>query len=520
MKIDEFKGSLPDVVNGLPPQPEVEEATGHASTAGEESSLALEKSSDDAAFVLTGKGPLSASVEMVDITRATMRCAVEPWRIAEDVEAHKKRTCAGKKSCSACQLISALYKAQTEVAGAMNLVARELYAVDAALLDAFRIKHGRGPKGKELEFCSWKGDGTGYQRVRKAYPELLSGIAAALTREVTVKWMKDRWSVLVKCEKGPAFYRDSAPIPLRAADCKLVETDVRDVFHLGFSLTSGRIGSRGKEFVLPIRCKDQKQYNALHRIAAGTDRMGQIEIARDSRSDKWFLRVAYKRRVAMVSGGKAAAINRGIVCILAAVVSSGESTLEDGVAIEKHLAQLTRRRHEFQNAWRLSSRKGRGRVHTLAPLKALEDAGERWRKTRLQEIARQTAKWLQARGVTRVYFDDFKDIRNSDVKLLDGGKPVWDRIQRWPYFQMGTRLRACLQEYGIGVIVVDPQRNSLTCPVCKHVQDGPVTSRKWKCPKCGHRDHTDLIFCKNSLAKGEHLRAAKLAGAESPEDPT
>jgi IS605 OrfB family transposase len=494
-----LKGFSRDVVNGLPPQPETEEAPGHAGTAGEVSPGALGKSTDDGAFVLTRESPLSAST--ASITRATMRIAIEPWRLAADQEAHRKRTCA--TDCGACRLVKALYKAQLEVAGAMNLVSRYVYVRDAVLLDAFRAEHGRAPKGKELEFNAWKGQDSGYGLVRKSYPALASGISASLSREVVVKWMRDRWNVLVRCEKAPAFYRDSAPIPLRAADVQLHEIDTqRDVFHLGFSLSSGRIG-KGKEFVLPLRAKDQRQYNALHRIAVGIDRMGQVEIMRDSRSEKWFLRIAYKRLVAKVEGGKAAAINRGITCILACVTETGESTIEDGRAIEAHLAQLTARRHEFQRAWRLSSRKGRGRVRTLAPLKKLEDKGERWRKTRLQEIARQTAKWLQARGVTIVYFDDFKDIRNADVKLLDGGKPIWDRIQRWPYFQMGTRLRACLEEYGIAVVEVDPTRNTTTCPVCKHVQSGTITSRNWKCQKCGHRDHTDLVFCKNALVKGQ-----------------
>ncbi len=463
----------------------------------------------DASSLATTPGtPEIKPAERKEIVRATMPLAIEPWRLAQDQEAHKKRTCGGKAECKACELVDALFRTQRQLSGAMNLVARRLYLDDAAVYDAFLLEHGREPTGKELRFPP---PTNVYQLARTAYPEILSGVVASSSKKVQDKWWKERWDVLVRRTRAAAHYKDTMPIALPMQSIRLRETEIRDLFELHCSLSAGRLtGPKGKEFVIPIRAKDSRQYTALRKLTLGEYRVGEVTLERDRRN-KWHAKVAYKRKIEEAKGDTIAAINRGILNIVAVVLSDGQSRLVDGNDIEAHLSHLHERRKSFQRNYPTSSRRGRGRNHALRPLQRMEEKGERWRKTRLQTIARELARWMSERGVVRVYIEDFAGIRDQDVELLDGGKLVWDRIQSWPYHQMGTRLASCCEELGIEVVSgVDPAYVSQTCPKCGVVtpaDDERKISRMFKCPGCKLFRPIDVVAAMNLLLRGEALRA-------------
>jgi hypothetical protein len=184
-----------------------------------------------------------------------------------------------------------------------------------------------------------------------------------------------------------------------------------------------------------------------------------------------------------------------------------------------------------------SNRIGHGRPRALRTIEHLAGVGERWRQTRCQVIARRLATWLADRGVSRVYLDDFTGIRDSPPETLDAKDPkrqqwIWERIQEWPYYQLGMRLEACLMEYGIECIKQEVVGNSMHCPQCFYEDAANKDLRNWKltCKNparssrgrvgCGYSRHLDVAFCANALLRSRGsatLRSAVNGSAELPE---
>lgn len=440
------------------------------------------------------------TTETIEIVRATMRFAVEPWRMAQDPEAHnervgKVRQCGGSEGgCHGCQLADALYDAQRSVAGAMNLIARHHERRDGALYQDLKLA------GEELKLGTLLRDG--YRLARSAYPELLSGIVASASKIVEDKWSQQRWKILAYNERSPSRWTsDNAPIPLRHADVNLTESeDSRDLFFLEFSTAAARADRRRKQWRLPIRSKDQAQYKILHALVTGEVRLGAMQLQRDRRH-KWHLRIAYARRAPLPAGNTQwAAVNRGIVVFLAVVTEKDKVWLYDGHDIEAYLAQMQARRKQYQRTYKVSGRKGHGRNRALQPIDFLSGKATRWRQTRAQTIARETARHLKDSRVTHLALEDFKGIRDGAVELLEGGKPVWDRIQTWPYFELGQRLRACCEELGIVVVEISAAFSSRTCPECGVVQKSQGVKRTFVC-SCGFKRQIDTVTAMNQITK-------------------
>lgn len=482
--------------------------------AGEVSRGPLGDRGDDAPTIPTPGDGMEAPLESLEheITRATMWLQIEPWRLAEDPDAHRSRTCAGKAGCSSCALISVLYKAQQDCAAVANRIARHHWLTDGEVLDKVRAKNaGEDPRWKDVEFEKTYG----YPLTAPWAESLQGGIRSALAKSVDDKWRRERWSVLVRHEHGFAGYRETLPIPLRAADVRLIETETRDLFELHCSISPGRhVG--GKQFKIPLRAKDPRQYAYLRAIARGEWKQGEVKISRDRRN-RWGVRISYKRRVPVIKDtGVAMGINRGIINFLALATNAGEDHLHAGHEIEAKLREYTARRHQRQRAYALSGRRGRGRKKALAPIEPLQAKGSRWRQTRIQTIAKEALKWAQARNVTRVYIEDFTGIRDTTLELDPGTKPIWERVQSWPYYQLQSALVSVFEQAGITEVhVVSATNISRRCPQCEHVHDEPKINRVFVCAKCGHKQHVDVVAALNVITKGEQLRADGKLGVKT-----
>jgi hypothetical protein len=496
-------------------QPDMTHASGANGSTGvreEDNQEALANTRDDAGRISsgTGTGPKGAAGTLEpstvsEIVRSTMLVPAEPWRLAEDRDAHAKGACGRRDTCPACALQYVLVRTQSHCAAIANLIARKLEREDGAAHEEALLRGGAKIAAQEWPSYSLNT----YALARSAYPEVLAGTVSAIDKMVKDKWRKERFAIFARNERSSArWVSATAPIPLRRADFKLEEQAERNLFLLRFSLTSGRT-ARGKEFALPLRAKDQRMYRDLRAIARGEAQMGAAQLLRN-RQGKWGLRFAYKRLVQRVEGDKLAAINRGITCILAVVTEDSQQLIYDGYDIEAHLAATQAQRQRYQRGYKVSGRKGHGRKRALRPTDVLQEKTARWRKTRMQTIAREAARWLRDRGVSRVLVDDLEGIRDGAVELLDGGKPVWDRIQRWPYYEMGSRLVACLEEYGIGAEKRPVPFASRDCPQCGEAHEERTVGRKFVCRGCGYSRHVDVVLGLNLIGR-ERLSEAAVA---------
>lgn len=545
---DSLVGRSPSVSdNGAPPRPEGETVDGHAGN-GEVSPSTLANSAQDGALTVhpskegdDAGGDLRTN-ESLEIVRATCKVRVDFMAYSQDKKERIK-------------LHRALDQAQRDTATVMNLVTRELWRQDSELLDRFMAEHGAEymeakkehekvlegyrekvsrykvrrkkykagelkkepkkparPKGPSPWPKPWRisfGQTEAWHMARKAVPGLMRAIAAGASKNAWDKWRKERGEALLFQTRSPPHYRTSTPIPVGRQSYAFKELSPKQ-YALSFSLRS--MGARdsdaphGHEFTLPLTAKDAHQKTMLHNLAAGTWKPCQLKLVRDRlRPHRWYVTIAYKRLVPRVEG-KIAAVNTGIIAFIAAVIEGmGDAWIYDGHDIEAFLKQIQYRRRCYQYDSKASGRGGRGRKRILKPTAPLIEKGERWRKTKCQIVARKLARWFQKHGVSLVYIDGFKGIRDGLPERLEGGKYIWDRVQEWPYYQLQTRLISCLEEYGIAYEVLDSHHISQRCPKCGivDVKNRNLRYRQLRCVSCGYRRHLDVAAAWNVMARGK-----------------
>lgn len=401
------------------------------------------------------------------------------------------------------RLTDLLYSTQRTCARVMNVCTRELWRLDAEVLDANQGKLPKPwpmPKPGGLPTSTFL-----YQLSGRVAPELPGAMRSVLSKTCAERWAKTRFDALVRQNRSPAHYRDTIPIPLRAADTKIRRTG-KDTFSITFILSSGK----GQRITLPLRVKDKHQETICKRIIAGDWRMGDVALMRD-RKNRWHVRIAYKRAVPATTDLRAAAINRGIKNFLVGVAEGTGDVIWQypGSDIVAFLKQIQARRRDYQHDVIASGRTGHGRKRTLRPIERLQEKANNWRRTKCQTIARRFALWCVSRRVGIVYVEDFSGIRNSD--LDEKNVKVWELVQEWPYYDLETRIISCLQEVGVIVVSVDSHYISQRCPSCGAVDPKHTDLKNWllRCGACGRKEHLDVAAAKNVLARGREEAAKK-----------
>lgn len=519
----ELEGAAPGIL-GPTPRALTGEGSQHGPSGEEESGDSAPETPGSRQAATTRPGDAPSSPEPFHIVRATTKWLVEPWRIAEDKEAHREGRCGGKEHCSACRVISCLALAQYEAARGANVVARALWQADGAALDQYQCEHGRLPTSKEWP----KPTLSGYQLLNRATPMLPSGVRSLIARRVTMKWNKERWDALVRLNRAPAHYRRTAPLPLRASETIVTHGTGPGEFFLHVIVLTG------EKFALPIRPRDSRQRREMTALAAGSARrreylrlpkeqkarygkivdffqagewkVGDCAIERDRRRpSRWYAKIAYTRRVDAAEAPGVVGINRGMRFFLAATTLDDDQWIAEGNDIAKTLASQQRERRERQRAIRTSSRGGRGRQRALDPIEVLRDKATDYRATKNQTIARNFARWCHKRGIGWVIVEDFEGIRDGlEESLGPGGEYIWQRIQEWPYYDLLRRVQSCLEEYGIVLVTVPPQYISQRCPRCGHEGEELRDLKEWRlrCDECGYNRHLDVAAASNVLQRG------------------
>jgi transposase len=483
----------PSSENGPTARPEAEQAERHSPEGAEGSRSALgnipqegdQQHPDDGA--LSGASPLQ-------LTRASSRFRFRMEDLGEDRP----------------RVVGMLYAARRQWAQAQNMATRIHMRGDTEALDAYWLEHGEPPKkAKQWPFYDPPKENSVYKQLRKAFPEMPSGMAASAARLARSKWRSDRYDVLVRCTKRPRHERETGAFSIRRQDWSL--TKQGNGWFLSFPLQSG--GGDGRVRI-SIDVRDAYQRNLLEQLLLWKDSKGKpnegweagdLKIEQDrKRPSKWYARISYKRLVPVKKCGKAAAVHRGIRNHLVAVIEGERKPwVVDGAEIEAYLKQYQRRRREYQNAWHTSGRKGRGRKVALRPTEPLQGKVDRWRRSTNQRHARRLVEWLVKNDVRVLFIEDLSSIRDGEPERLEGGEHVWKRVQEWPFYDVGTRIESCANEAGIVCKVVSAGYISTRCPSCETVSDDNRDLRRWRMRcECGYKRDLDQAAAENVLTRG------------------
>jgi len=454
----------------------------------------------------------TADADSIEIIRATSRFALDLRLLSPVVSKGEKRELSTQEKDAR----RTLERVATLATTARNTAMRELLRRDGALLDDFLAKNGRMPKKGEVEWPK----SYSYPVIRQACPEMASGMAATIAREVDRKWSGERIQTLIFQVRSAPHFRVGQPFPVRAQDC----TWTWDADHKRATVRANLLS--GLSYHLPIEARDAYQERILRCLASGEWKAGEVRIERDRlRPAKWYLKIAYKRKVERRTKGQAAAISLGMKFFLVSVTQDGQQWIYDGADIEAHLKRNQAMRQSYQRGVKASARVGRGRPRALKSIEHLAERSDRYRQTRCAVIARRLASWLRGRGVSRVYLGELTDIRNAlpeslAVKGAAKQQWIWERIQEWPYFRLGQSLRSALEtplphesQQAIEVIDIEQDYHSQRCPACGYTDAKNRELGRWTLwcknpekasrgrPGCGYHRHLDLAQSANALAR-------------------
>lgn len=391
-----------------------------------------------------------------------------------------------------------LYETRRAAARAANACVRALWLAEGAALDRWRQDHPEerftAQQWPDLTNSKNEGAINLYQLVRRLSPELSAGaVAAQVSHTVAQKWKQVRWKALVQEECSPPHYRNTATLHVRAQEVKITPSDQGGVL-LSFPLREGR----DQRHTVHIEPRDEHSTFLLGQIASGAWKHGTISIEEDSRRrGRWFVRIAYKRRIVAEKAVRYCAINRGLRNFLVAVTDTGATYTERGDDIEATLKSFQKQRRGYQAQSHGSNRWGHGRVRTLKPIERLLAKGERWRATRNQTLARQFGRFCVEQGVGMVFVEDFSGIRAGEPPA--GNDWIWQRIQEWPCYQLQTRIQSVLQELGIEYKLVQPQYISQQCPACGATDPDHRDLKRWRlaCSACDYNRDLDVAAAAN-----------------------
>jgi Putative transposase DNA-binding domain len=518
-------GSSAPLPIGSTPRPVAEPVTGHTGKAGEESPVTLGNrtqgapttapSSDGSIGAAASGGgageALPASKSDPDkIVRQTTRFEINLRELSDHL--NKDHVPGTKRIISPeeKELRNALWEASRLVTTVRNFTSRRIWRIDSTRLDDFLARNGHMPRKGDNFVWATPAELYSYGHACAVAPELATAITSSVTRDVEKRWKQKRFDILIRQDNGSAQqFNVGQPILIPAA-CLNIKV-VGSTLKIAFALFSGKHEGK-RRYTVTMVPRDNHQRAMLTKIASGEWRNGPALLQRDRlRPSRWYVRLAYTRLVPKRKEGIIAALNRGMRCFLVGVLATGESWIYDGNDIAAYLAQMQRRRKQYQRNAKASGRSGRGRRVILRPIKPLEGKAERWRQTKCQTIARRFAHWLADHGVHELNMEDFSGIRDDLPEKLEGGKTVWDRIQEWPFYQLGMRIRSCVEEEGITVNVLPASYDSQRCVQCGHVDEKNRNLAHWQlhCTKCGWRRHLDVANCMNRLARAQAVKSGE-----------
>jgi hypothetical protein len=539
-------GVAPSVLPNHGPiaRPEGEVATGHAPQGEEDSPEALANQetsvsipshtarkggeggidgASPAASTTTAKKRVKVERPTGTIVRATTKYEIRLDALSEAVNRGRKAGQPRQRTLEETEARDALVAVSRMVTTASNVGIRSIVRADTEALDAFQGEHGRMPVTGELTWPSFgacKADSPHYvyRTMCRAVPELSTSITTTLGKKMVTKWGQERFDAIIRQTRSAPHYRLGGPVAIPASVVRWTWDAEHGRALCTVTLFSMQRTTGVRAITIPVVARDDRQRCELEQLAAGHAnpeigwRPGEVILQRDRlHPQKWFMRVSYSRIVTERTGGKAAAINLGMRCMLAFFIEGGESDVYEARDIEAYLKQMQRRRRDRQAGYRWTDggRRGHGQPRALQSIEVLATKATNYRTTRIQTLARRLASRLAEAGVTTLYVQDFQGIRDSAPEKLATGSEarnvwIWERIQEWPYAEMQSRIVSCCEEMGIRCVTLEARYNSQRCPVCGQIDAEFRDLVRWRLRHrgCGMSRHLDVGHAMNALARG------------------
>ena len=116
----------------------------------------------------------------------------------------------------------------------------------------------------------------------------------------------------------------------------------------------------------------------------------------------------------------------------------------------------------------------------------------------------------------QVPVDDLRLIVAEELKYVKRGtkgklrKSFTNKLQRWSYAKVLSKLSRLCEERGVVFQLVDPSYTSQTCNLCGHVDRKSRQGQSFRCTGCGHVADADINAARNVLHRGVYSPSAVL----------
>ena len=131
------------------------------------------------------------------------------------------------------------------------------------------------------------------------------------------------------------------------------------------------------------------------------------------------------------------------------------------------------------------------------------------RDNRINELIN---KELKTRGINRIIIEDLKGIKQNTKSRIR--KKFNNKLQRWCYSKVVTKLERFCEENGIHLARVNPAYTSQQCSVCGEIHKSSRQGESFKCISCGTKIDADINASINILHRGDYQPSTKEKSCE------
>lgn len=114
----------------------------------------------------------------------------------------------------------------------------------------------------------------------------------------------------------------------------------------------------------------------------------------------------------------------------------------------------------------------------------------------------QTIKALDLTDVKQVIIEDLKNVKHKSKQKRKVSTAVMNKLQRWVYSRILTKLEQHLEVVGVQCLKVNPAYTSQTCNKCLQVAENSRRGNIFKCTSCGYEADADYNASLNILRWG------------------
>ena len=394
------------------------------------------------------------------------------------------------------ELLRALDEASEMVATARNVGMRACERRDADWLDGYLAERGEMPKKPEWPQPTAEAKAFAtqtYHIMRQACARLNTGVVATLSKDVWSKWTGARYDVLIRQVEARPHCKPTHPIPIPSSNVKRLTRHEDGSVTASFRLYSTVVDGAG-DVTIRLVPRDSRQRAELDAIASGAWKLGQVILSRHAeKRGRWFVRIAYTKRLPPSGDAGVVCARRGMRCLLVAAASDGDvRSIDGGTDIVEFKRRMHARRRSFGERGRGAGAVGHGVRRSIAPLIKLSNAEGRYSRTRCQQAAKRLVDYALVHKANRVVLEDFSTPRREDD---------WWIVKQWPWFMLKAACKSACEGVGLRFDEVFVAGKLRRCPSCKHEHiEKPVDSfGTWECAACGMKRSSDQVTALNML---------------------